>query len=99
MNFKVVTPVKLILEGEADSIIVPGMFGEFGVLPQHTPLLSTIKKGRLKIKQGNTTSARDNTSGGGSVEREFEIHDGFVEVLPDKVTILTENAVEIKDNV
>lgn len=95
MNFKVVTPVKLILEGEADLIIIPGRFGEFGVLPQHAPLLSTIKKGRLKIKQVNTTSARNNAS----IEREFDIHDGFVEVLPDKVTILTEDAVEIKDNV
>lgn len=80
IKFKLVTPEKLILEGEAESIICPGSVGELGFLPSHAPFLTTIGKGTLRINQEKS-------------QKEFEIEDGFCEVLPDKVTILADKVI------
>lgn len=77
MKFKLVTPEKLILEGEAESIICPGSVGELGFLPSHAPFLTNLGKGKLRINQKKS-------------QKEFEIENGFCEVLPDKVTILAD---------
>jgi F-type H+-transporting ATPase subunit epsilon len=77
IKFKVVSPEKLVLEGEAKYIICPGSMGELGFLPHHAPFLTNLGKGKLKIRQENS-------------QKEFEIEHGFCEVLPDKVTILVE---------
>jgi len=77
IDFKLITPEKLILQGKAESIICPGTLGELGFLPSHAPLLTTLSNGKLRIKQEKE-------------QKEFEIEGGFCEVLPDKITILVE---------
>jgi len=60
-----------------DEVVVPGSQGEFGVLPGHTPLLSTLKIGELWYRQGQE-------------KHYLAIAFGFVEVLPDRVTVLAQ---------
>ena len=74
---EIVTPDRALLRDEVDEVVVPGSQGEFGVLPGHTPLLSTLKIGELWYRQGP--------------ERHYlAIAFGFVEVLPDRVTVLAQ---------
>ncbi len=75
----IVTPDKILYETEkADIVVLPGRVGEFGVLKRHTPLLSALKKGKITVRESGAS-------------RSFEINGGFVEVLPDKVTVLAES--------
>ncbi len=81
MDFKLITPEQLVAEGQAEMIIVPGGDGELGVLSQHTPVLSTLKAGKVRIKQGGSY-------------KEFAVDKGFIEVLGNRVNILTHMALE-----
>lgn len=74
---EVVTPERAVLSEQADSVILPGENGEMGVLPGHLPLLTSLNVGELRVfsKDG---------------ERSFVVEGGFAEILPDRVTILTE---------
>jgi F-type H+-transporting ATPase subunit epsilon len=77
LTLEIVTPDRALLREEVDEVVVPGSLGEFGVLPGHTPLLSTLKIGELWYRQGQ--------------ERHYlAIAFGFVEVLPDRVTVLAQ---------
>ena len=82
---EVVTPQKLVVSEEVESVVAPGSDGEFGVLKGHTTFLTSLKIGTLRYKD---------TSG---KERYLFINGGFAEVLPDKVTILAESAERRKD--
>ena len=77
---EVVTPDKSVVSEEAQIVVAPGEYGEFGVLIGHTSFLTTLKIGMLRFKD----------SGGG--ERLVFVNGGFAEVLPYKVTILAESA-------
>ena len=77
LTLEIVTPDRALLREEVDEVVVPGSQGELGVLPGHTPLLSTLKIGELWYRQGQ--------------EKHFlAIAFGFVEVLPDRVTVLAQ---------
>lgn len=77
LALEIVTPDRALLREEVDEVVVPGSEGEFGVLPGHAPLLSTLKIGELWFRQGQ--------------ERHYlAIAFGFVEVLPDRVTVLAQ---------
>jgi F-type H+-transporting ATPase subunit epsilon len=77
LTLEIVTPDRALLREEVDEVVVPGSQGEFGVLPGHTPLLSTLKVGELWYRQGQ--------------ERHYlAIAFGFVEVLPGRVTVLAQ---------
>jgi F-type H+-transporting ATPase subunit epsilon len=77
LTLEIVTPDRALLREEVDEVVLPGSQGEFGVLPGHTPLLSTLKIGELWYRQGP--------------ERHYlAIAFGFVEVLPDRVTVLAQ---------
>ena len=72
---EVVTPDRLVLREDVDEVVVPGSEGELGVLPGHTPLLATLKVGEMWYRTGS--------------ERHYlAVAMGFVEILPDRVTIL-----------
>lgn len=82
---EIVSQDRLVFEGDADMIIVPGILGEMGILPNHAPLLSTLKMGILRVR----------TEG---KEEHFTVSGGVIEVQPDLVTILAdaaENVMEI----
>jgi F-type H+-transporting ATPase subunit epsilon len=76
---EIVTPERLAYSGEVDSVQVPGIEGELGILPHHAPLVSTLGIGELRMRKG-----------GG--EETFAIAGGFVQVRPDKVVIMAETA-------
>lgn len=75
----------MVFQGDADMVLIPGVLGEMGILPNHAPLLSTLKFGILKVRyQGK--------------EDVFTVAGGVVEVQPDIVTVLAdaaENVLEI----
>lgn len=81
IKFKLITKEKVILEGEAKSIICPGSEGELGFLPSHAPFLTLLGKGKLRINQEK-------------IQKEFQIENGFCEVLPDKITILVDKIID-----
>ncbi|MFP4477467.1 MAG: F0F1 ATP synthase subunit epsilon [Desulfatibacillaceae bacterium] len=77
---EVVTPEKIVVSEDCQTAVAPGSEGEFGVLPGHTPFLTTLKVGGLRYKDAAGT------------ERCVFINSGFAEVLPDKVIVLAESA-------
>ena len=79
LNLEVITPEKLALREQVDEVIVPGVNGELGILPDHTPLISQLKTGILSYRQG-AQSTRMHVSG------------GFVEVADDRVSVLSDVA-------
>ena len=85
IRVEIVSQDRMVYQGDADIVILPGSDGEMGVLPNHAPLLSTLKYGICKVRsQGD--------------EEIFAISGGIVEVQPDLVTVLAnaaENVAEI----
>lgn len=79
LRLEVATPTRLVVSGEADEVVVPGVEGSFGVLPGHAPLLSLIGTGEVTYRLG-----RD--------EHYLAVSGGFAEVGGDHVTILAETA-------
>ena len=85
LRLELVTPERIVLSEEVDEVRVPGVLGEFGVLPGHTPLLTSLGTGLLTYFQGGR-------------RQQLVVQNGFVEVLPDRVTLLAriaETAEEI----
>lgn len=80
----VVTPEAKVFEGAVFSVTLPGIEGEFGVLPQHVPLLTQLVPGEMRYV---------NAEGGHS----FALGDGFVEVTGTEVNVLTDLAVGEKE--
>ncbi|MFO7716093.1 F0F1 ATP synthase subunit epsilon [Desulfosarcina sp.] len=85
IRLEVVTPEKSVVSEPVQIVMAPGSLGEFGVLPGHTPFLTTLKTGALKYKDA---SGR---------ERFVFVSSGFAEALPDRVTVLAESAERRKD--
>jgi len=79
INLEVVTPKGAIVSEEVDIVTAPGFAGEFGVLANHAPFLSTIKIGTLRYKKDGN-------------EEELMISGGFCEVSNNKITFLVESA-------
>lgn len=79
IQLEVVTPERRVLSETVDAVYVPGLDGELGILPGHTPLISQLQTGVLSYtKQGAT--------------EKLHVSGGFVEVNQDKVTLLAEVA-------
>ena len=81
---EIVTPSKRILSKEVDSMTATGNKGEFGILPGHTQYLTILKSGEISYRMGSEAGY---IAAGG----------GYAEVLPDKTTILVENALTPQD--
>ena len=80
ISLTVVTRERKFIEVDVDEVVLPASDGEIGVLPGHTPLLTTLRVGTLRYRAGST------------VER-IVISWGFAEVLPDRVIVLAERGV------
>lgn len=78
MKVQLITPERILFEGDAAYVQVCGSQGEFGVLPNHAPFISTLKEGNIAI---------DLSSG---EKKEFHVISGVAEVLPERVTLLVE---------
>ena len=79
IRLELVTPYKRVLSEEVDEVTAPGSVGEFGVLPDHTSLLTTLKVGDLSYKQDGETF-------------HVAVNWGYVEVEDDVMTVLVETA-------
>ena len=76
---EIVTPERLAYSDTVDSVNLPGIEGELGVLPHHAPLVSMLGVGELKIRKGGA-------------EESFAIVGGFLQVRPDRVVVMAETA-------
>jgi F-type H+-transporting ATPase subunit epsilon len=79
IQLEVVTPERRVLSEAVEMVTVPGLGGELGILPGHTPLISQLQTGVLSYTQGGTT-------------HRLHVSGGFVEVNEDKVSVLAEVA-------
>ncbi|HKO57697.1 MAG TPA: ATP synthase F1 subunit epsilon [Thermoanaerobaculia bacterium] len=80
ISLTVVTRERKIVDAEVEEVVLPGLDGELGILPGHTPLLAMLKIGQLRYRTG------------GTVHR-LVISWGFAEVLPDRVIVLAERGI------
>jgi F-type H+-transporting ATPase subunit epsilon len=82
----VVSAEEQIFSGAAEFVVLPGIMGELGIYPRHTPLLTQIKPGAVRIKMP------------GKAEEELVfVQGGFLEVQPSRVTVLADTAVRARD--
>lgn len=86
LHVDVVSAEEMIFSGEAKFVALPGESGELGILPRHTPLITRIKPGTVRIERADD---------GGS-ELVF-VAGGILEVQPDVVTVLADTAIRGKD--
>ncbi len=93
LALSIVTPNGMMFDGEVDSVVLPGCEGEFGVLPKHSALITSLSKGIITIKHDNTK------------EESIVIDWGYCEVDNNKVYVLANGAVclskdsEISNNI
>lgn len=81
LTLEIVTPEARVYSDTVDTVVIPTVEGEIGVLPGHLPLLSQVADGELRVTKGSNTAG-------------LVIGDGFVQIQGDKVSILAEHAIE-----
>ena len=81
--FELVTPTALAVSEDVDMVVVPGIEGDFGVLPGHTPVLTTIRPGVISMYIGD------------EITKSLFVEGGFVEANPEGCTVLAEGATDI----
>ena len=82
---EIVSQDRQVFSGEVDIVVLPGAAGQMGILPHHTPLLTTLQYGIITVRKGKE-------------EEHFTVAGGIAEVQPDQVTVLAtacENILEI----
>lgn len=79
LQLEVVTPQRRVVAETVDAVTVPGLGGELGILPGHTPLISQLQTGILSFSQGGAA-------------HQLHVSGGFVEVKDDHVSVLAEVA-------
>jgi F-type H+-transporting ATPase subunit epsilon len=82
----VVSAEESIFAGEAEFVVLPGEAGELGIYPRHTPLITRIRPGVVRIKQP-----------GSNAEDQVFVAGGILEVQPNVVTVLADTAIRAKD--
>lgn len=85
VKFELVSPERLLLSAEVESVVVPGAEGDFTVLPGHSRLISTIRPGVISVMQA-----------GRAADRIF-VEGGFAEVTPQGCTVLAERATPVAE--
>jgi F-type H+-transporting ATPase subunit epsilon len=82
LRFSLVSPQRELFAGDVDQVDAPGSEGDFGVLAGHAPFMTTLKEGRVKVYDEEST-------------RVFEVRGGFADVTPEGLTILAEHGEEV----
>ncbi len=85
VEFELVSPERLLLSIPVEMVVVPGNEGDFGVLPGHAPMISTVRPGVISIWQD------------GAVDRRVFVAGGVAEVQPERCTVLAEDAVPLEE--
>ena len=84
VEFELVSPERLLLSEQVAMVVVPGEEGNFGVLPGHAPLISTVRPGVIDVYAGRA-----------EVSSRIFVAGGFAEVTPERCTVLAEEAVPV----
>lgn len=85
LHFSLVSPARELFSGAVDHVIAPGTQGEFGVLVNHAPFMTTLKNGIVRVLDGDVVTKR------------FYVRGGFADVTPAGLTILAEEARDLSD--
>jgi F-type H+-transporting ATPase subunit epsilon len=80
LKVSVISPERVLYEGEATAVVAPAYDGEVGILTGHAPMMSLLGKGSLRI------------SGGAGAASQFQIEGGFLQVVDNNVRVVTEKA-------
>jgi F-type H+-transporting ATPase subunit epsilon len=81
LHVVVISPERTIFDGQAEAVVAPAWDGEIGILRGHAPLMALLGSGEMRVTRG------------GTVER-FRIEGGFLQVVNDVVTVLSERATQ-----
>jgi F-type H+-transporting ATPase subunit epsilon len=82
--FELVSPERLLLSEPADMVVVPGSEGDFGVLPGHAPMISTVRPGVIATYQD------------GRIGQRIFVAGGFAEVTTERCTVLADEALSLE---
>ena len=85
LQFELVAPERLLISDAVEMVVVPGAEGDFGVLPGHAPLISTVRPGVISVYQN------------GAVTRRVFVSGGFSEVTSERCTVLADEAISLED--
>ena len=84
VRLEIVTPEAKTFSDNVDSVVIPGIEGELGVLPMHAPLMTLLEPGELRVMKNGE-------------ETRLAVGEGFVEVTQEKIAVLTDMAVKESD--
>ncbi len=84
-KFELVSPERLLVSQDVESVVVPGTEGDMTVMAHHAPVMTSLKAGVVTVKP---------TEGG---EERYVVFGGFADILPDGVTLLAESATHHRD--
>jgi F-type H+-transporting ATPase subunit epsilon len=84
LKVSVISPEKVLFEGDAESVVVPTFDGEVGILHGHAPLMTLIGEGTLRL---HTTGSAEGPN--------FTVRGGFLQVADNSVRVVTENAAPV----
>ncbi len=85
VEFELVSPSRLLMSEPVEMVVVPGAEGDIGVLPNHSPLICTVRPGIIRVHEA------------GKVSEQIFVAGGFCEVSPERCTVLAEEAVMVSD--
>ena len=85
VEFELVSPERLLMSGPVEMVVVPGSEGDFGVLPGHAPVISTVRPGVIATYEN------------GAIDQRIFVAGGFAEVSGERCTVLAEEAVALDD--
>ena len=86
INFDFVSPEASIISSEVEMVLIPGIDGDAGILPNHSPFMTTLRQGIVEV-----------TFEEGNVKR-YLVEGGFADITQDKMTILAENSLNLSDS-
>ena len=86
INFDFVSPEASIVSSEVDMVLIPGIDGDAGILPDHSPFMTTLRQGIVEVtfEQGNV--------------KKYLVEGGFADIAQDKMTILAETSLNLSDS-
>lgn len=80
LDVAIISPERVVFEGQASQVVAPAYDGELGILPMHAPLMTLLGTGPLRLVGGD-----------GSAQT-FEVSGGFLQIIDDRVRVVTESA-------
>lgn len=85
IGFDVVSPERLLLSEEVEMVVIPAEEGDMGVMAGHSPTIANVRAGTIAVFSGS------------SVEKRLFVAGGFLEVTPERCTVLAEQAIPVED--